>query len=72
MTNRRNALIESRAAKGPRKKVATDLGISIIYLRMIENGTHKPGRDVMLRIASYLGKPLDFLFPDLFQDNKAV
>ena len=72
MAARRQYLIECRQAKGSRKQVASDLCISVIYLRMIENGTHKPGRDVMIRISKYMGQPLEALFPDLFGGNQVI
>jgi len=71
MADRRRWLTELRQAKGPLSDVASDLGISKIYLRMIENGTHKPGRDVMIRMSSYFAQPIAKLFPDLFSDDHA-
>lgn len=55
-----------RKTKGTQAEVAFALGISTVYLRMIENGTFKPGRDLMIRIANYFNEPLELLFPDLF------
>lgn len=69
MGKRRNQLVAHREAKGSREKVAADLGISKIYLRMLETGAHKPGRDVMIRISNYLDQPVGVLFPDLFTDD---
>lgn len=72
MAKRRDRLIERRIAKGDRDYVAHELGISKVYLRMIETGALKPGRDLMLRIASYFGESLEILFPDMFSDNQAI
>jgi putative transcriptional regulator len=66
---KRERLIEFRKAKGFRENVAAELGISEVYLRMIESGAHKPGRDVMFRMSSYFEQPLEILFPDLFGDQ---
>ncbi|WP_342439989.1 helix-turn-helix transcriptional regulator [Paenibacillus sp. FSL L8-0436] len=66
MAKRRQQLIDCREKIGDRNQVATELDISVVYLRMIETGALKPGRDLMIRISNRLGKPLEFLFPDLF------
>ncbi|NHN33504.1 helix-turn-helix transcriptional regulator [Paenibacillus agricola] len=72
MADRRQQLIACRESKGSREEVALELGISKVYLRMIETGALKPGRDVMFRISSYCGQPLEILFPDLFSDERVV
>lgn len=66
MAQRRQQLIDCREAKGSRDQVSSELGISKVYLRMIETGAHKPGRDMMFRMSNYFEKPLNELFPDLF------
>lgn len=66
MTKKRPFFAQCRKAKGTQSKVAEDLGISTVYVRLIENGTFKPGRDLMLRFSRYFGEPLELLFPDLF------
>lgn len=63
-TNKRTFLSLCRKAKGTQKQVAAELGISEVYLRMIENGTHLPGRDLMFKMAAYFGQPIEKLFPD--------
>lgn len=64
---KRNRLIEERnKRKKSRKLVAEELGISIIYVRKIENGQATPGRDLMLKIESYYGLGIKTLFPDIF------
>ncbi|MEK8206740.1 transcriptional regulator [Paenibacillus odorifer] len=72
MTKRRLKLIACREKIGDRKKVAADLNISVVYLRMLETGALKPGRDLMLRISNYFEKPLEYLFPDLFSQDGSV
>ncbi|GEO27056.1 hypothetical protein AAC03nite_28410 [Alicyclobacillus acidoterrestris] len=71
MAQRRHLLTELRKAKGTLQDVSSELGISKTYLRMIENGTHKPGRDVMIRMSNYFKQPMSALFPDLFSDEPA-
>lgn len=78
MANRRETLIqcredmESPEGTGSRDLVSSELGISKVYLRMLENGTFKPGRDLMLKISKYYKKPPEVLFPDLFEDHQVV
>lgn len=64
---KRETLSKYRKMMGTQKKVANDLGISTVYLRMIENGTFTPGRDLMFKFERYFGKPVEDLFPDYFQ-----
>nr|WP_145402986.1 helix-turn-helix transcriptional regulator [Paenibacillus xylanexedens] len=68
MTKKRTFFSTCRQERGTQSNVASELGISTVYLRMIENGTFKPGRDLMIRIALYFGEPIDKLFPDLFSE----
>lgn len=70
MPKRREHLVACREAKGTRDQVASDLDISKVYLRMLETGAHKPGRDLMIRLSNYLGQPPEALFPDLFEANQ--
>lgn len=72
MTKRRQELIACREKFGDRNQVAAELNISVVYLRMLETGALKPGRDLMLRISNYFDKPLDYLFPDLFVHDRSV
>lgn len=72
MANRRQQLIECREAKGTRDQVAPNLGISKVYLRMLETGALKPGRDLMFRFSAYFNQPIEKLFPDLFGDDQVV
>lgn len=64
---KREQLIEARVIKGKsREEVAEDLIISKTYVRMLENGTVKPGRELMIRFSKYYGLGIQVLFPDLF------
>lgn len=63
---KRHFFYSCRKKKGTQAKVACDLGISTVYLRMIENGTFTPGRDLMFRLSNYFGEPVEKLFPDYF------
>jgi putative transcriptional regulator len=64
---KRFRLIEEREKKKKsRKEVAAELDISLIYVRKLENGQAKPGRDLMLRFEKYYGLGMKTLFPDIF------
>lgn len=52
--------------KKDRAQVASDVGISEVYVRMLENGTVKPGRNTLLKFTEYYGLGVKTLFPDLF------
>lgn len=69
MTKKRTFFSECRKNKGTQKTVAKENNISEVYLRMIENGTFTPGRDLMFRLANYFKEPIDKLFPDFFAQN---
>ncbi|MBO8164667.1 MAG: helix-turn-helix transcriptional regulator [Brevibacillus sp.] len=72
MPKRRQQLVACREAKGSRDQVASELGISKVYLRMLETGALKPGRDLMLKMSNYFDQPLEVLFPDLFENEQAI
>jgi len=55
--NKRELFSQLRKKKGTQAKVASENGISTVYLRMIENGTYTPGRDLMFRLSDYFGVP---------------
>ncbi|MGN7457864.1 helix-turn-helix transcriptional regulator [Paenibacillus pasadenensis] len=63
----RSELRRLREERGPRERIADDLEISKVYLRMIETGQLTPGRDLLIRFGVYFDRPLDELFPDLFE-----
>jgi len=66
---KRELFRQLRKDKGTQAKVADELGISTVYLRMIENGTFTPGRDLMFRLSHYFGVPVEELFPDYFEKH---
>jgi len=69
MTKKRQYFANCRKAKGTQKYVAKENGISAVYLRMIENGTYTPGRDLMFRLCNYFDQPAEKLFPDYFNNR---
>ncbi len=69
MAKKRTFFAECRKNKGTQKIVAKENNISEVYLRMIENGTFTPGRDLMFQLTSYFNEPADKLFPDFFMQN---
>lgn len=68
MTKKRIFFAQCRKAKGTQAKVAADNDISTVYLRMIENGTFTPGRDLMFKLEKYFNQPAEKLFPDYFAE----
>ena len=66
MKNKRIYFSECRKRKGTQKAVAKEIGISEVYLRMIENGTFPPGRDLMFKFSNYFDESIEKLFPDLY------
>ena len=69
---KRQLFYERRKSKGTQSVVASKLGISTVYVRMIENGTFIPGRDLMFKISDYFGEPVENLFPDYFDKIRVV
>lgn len=67
VTAKRHFFSTCRKQMGTQSKVAKDNNISTVYVRMIENGTFTPGRDLMFRLASYFEQPVEKLFPDYFE-----
>ncbi|WP_438446830.1 helix-turn-helix domain-containing protein [Gorillibacterium sp. sgz5001074] len=57
---------ERTKRKKNRSEVALDLGISEVYVRSLENGNVKPGRDTMLKFERYYKVSSKKLFPDIF------
>ncbi|MCR8633442.1 helix-turn-helix transcriptional regulator [Paenibacillus radicis (ex Xue et al. 2023)] len=72
MSKKREYFSLCRKTKGTQKKVAVEIKISTVYLRMIENGTFTPGRDLMFKLAEYFNEPLEKLFPDYFGKDQVV
>lgn len=64
---RRERLIQERSKRNKTQAdVAVDIKKSTVYVRKVENGKIKPGRDAMLDFSKYYGLGLKTLFPDLF------
>jgi transcriptional regulator with XRE-family HTH domain len=61
---------ECRKDKGTQKLVAEENDISEVYVRMIENGTFTPGRDLMIKFSKYFNRSIEELFPDIFGDTE--
>lgn len=67
MAKKRDRFSVLRKQKGTQAQVAEANNISNVYLRMIENGTFTPGRDLMFRLSGYFNEPVQSLFPDYFK-----
>jgi transcriptional regulator with XRE-family HTH domain len=64
---KRERLIQERQKKKKdRREVASALDISEVYVRSLENGNVKPGRDTMLKFENYYRVSMKKLFPDIF------
>ncbi|SLJ92782.1 MULTISPECIES: helix-turn-helix transcriptional regulator [unclassified Paenibacillus] len=72
MAAKRSLFRQCREQIGSQALVASELKISTVYVRMIENGTFTPGRDLMFRIAQHFGKTEKELFPDYFDKIKVT
>ncbi|WP_274362712.1 helix-turn-helix transcriptional regulator [Paenibacillus thermotolerans] len=68
VSKRREAFSRHRKKIGTQKKVASMIGVSEVYIRLIESGTLMPGRDTMFKLSDVLGAPVEELFPDYFQN----
>lgn len=66
---KREELRKLREKIGSRDFVSEKLGISKVYLRMIETGSLTPGRDLLIKFGAYFDRPLEVLFPDLFNNQ---
>ncbi len=62
-------LSKMRKDLGTQAQVASQIGISTVYLRMIENGTFTPGRDLMFKFEKFFDRDVEILFPDYFKQN---
>ena len=73
---KRERLTSERIKKRKERfEVAEDLDISEVYVRKLEAGTVKPGRDLMLKFAAYYKVNERKLFPDIFfalDDKKLI
>jgi DNA-binding XRE family transcriptional regulator len=68
-SKRRQLFATCRKAEGTQAVVANEMQISTVYLRMIENGTFTPGRDLMFRFSKHFKQPVEELFPDYFKGS---
>lgn len=62
-------IVERNKRKLTREDLAKILGISEVYVRKIESGSVKPGRDTMIKFEKYYCLGLKTLFPDIFLDQ---
>lgn len=62
-------ILERKKRAKTRRDVAEDIGISEVYVRIIENRGADPGRKTMIKFSKYYGLDLEVLFPDLFSDS---
>ncbi|AMX01124.1 hypothetical protein ATY39_14100 [Rummeliibacillus stabekisii] len=57
------------------QELAEEIGISSIYVRKIEKGAVKPGRETLILYENYFGISMRELFPDIFfiiNDKKCI
>jgi ribosome-binding protein aMBF1 (putative translation factor) len=74
-TKREQLVIERNKINKTQEEVAQDLGISEVYVRKLESGMSKPGRDTMIALERYYGISMRELFPDIFlseNDTKRI
>lgn len=73
---KRDRLVSERTKKDhTQAELAKMLGISTIYVRKLESGSVKPGRDTMIKYENYFGLSSKTLFPDIFlieNDKKVI
>jgi transcriptional regulator with XRE-family HTH domain len=59
-------ILERNKRKLTRDELAKHLGISEVYVRKIESGSVKPGRDTMIKFEEFYSLGMKTLFPDIF------
>lgn len=52
-----------------RKEVASNIGLSEIFVRKLEEGGRNPSIKTMLKFQELYGEPIENLFPDIFGKN---
>lgn len=67
----RNALIEARGKK-TQAVISAEIGITQKYLSKLELGQRNPSLKIAVKIASYYGKSVECLFPDVFSLEKTA
>jgi len=66
LLTRNTKLVEARHAKGVTQvEMAKEIGMSLQRLSHIENLKFVPADGDRAKIATYLGQPIDYLFPDI-------
>ncbi|MFJ7646917.1 helix-turn-helix transcriptional regulator [Lysinibacillus sp. NPDC097279] len=64
----RNVLMTKRIDAGyTRKEVASNIGLSEIFVRKLEEGGRNPSIKTMLKFQDLYGEPIEKLFPDVFR-----
>ncbi len=64
----RNVLMTKRIDAGyTRKEVASNIGLSEIFVRKLEEGGRNPSIKTMLKFQDLYGEPIENLFPDVFR-----
>lgn len=57
------------------QELAEKLGISSVYVRKLEKGVVKPGREMLISYETFFGRSMKELFPDIFfeqNDKKCI
>lgn len=66
----RETLINARLSKKlSQAQVADDLGLAEVTVRKIEKGNRNPSSKTAVKFASYFGRDIKELFPDIFLPN---
>jgi putative transcriptional regulator len=67
----RKLLQELRKKKGlTQSQVAIMVDVSTSYIKSLETGHCKPGRDIMIKLGDFYKTDVKKLFPDIFLDIK--
>lgn len=67
----RNTLIEARGKK-TQAAISAEIGITQKYLSKLELGQRNPSLKIAVKIASYYGTSVEYLFPDIFSLEKTA
>ncbi|MFB9330066.1 helix-turn-helix transcriptional regulator [Paenibacillus aurantiacus] len=63
---------EERQRKGTQLRVATDLGVTETFLRMLENGQAAPSVPLMFKASRYFNVDVYELWPDLAGERPEI
>ena len=73
---KRNRLVGERTKRNlTQADLAEKIDISTIYVRKLESGSVKPGRETMIKYEKFFGLSSKTLFPDIFlsdNDKKVI